>query len=118
MAKATLVATPAATGDLDTFKDETFEFTVRELPLAERIAEQLPVDAPGVRVSAVQPNGWTALAGIGPGDIVVSIDGQVVRTVAEAEKLLKGFREKKPKHVVFFIRRGVGSGFAEVEPRW
>jgi serine protease Do len=118
MAKATLAATPAATGDLDTFKDETFEFTVRELPLAERIAEQLPVDAPGVRVSAVQPNGWTALAGIGPGDIVVSIDGQVVRTVAEAEKLLKGFRETKPKHVVFFIRRGVGSGFAEVEPRW
>ena len=118
VAKATLVATPAATGDLDTFKDETFEFTVRELPLAERIADQLPVDAPGVRVSAVQPNGWTALAGIGPGDIVVSIDGQVVRTVAEAEKLLKAFRDKKPRHVVFFIRRGVGSGFAEVEPRW
>jgi serine protease Do len=117
-AKATLVATPAATGDLDTFKDETFEFTVRELPLPERIAEQMPVDAPGVRVSTVQPNGWAALAGIGPGDIIVSIDGQVVRTVAEAEKLLKGFREAKPKHVVFFIRRGVGSGFAEVEPRW
>jgi serine protease Do len=118
MVKAALAATPAATGDLDTFKDETFEFTVRELPLAERIAEQLPVDAPGVRVSTVQPNGWAALAGIGPGDIIVSIDGQVVRTVAEAEKLLKGFREAKPKHVVFFIRRGVGSGFAEVEPRW
>ena len=116
--QATLVATPAATGDLDTFKDETFELTVRELPLAERIAEQLPVDAPGVRVSTVQPNGWAALAGIGPGDIVVSIDGQVVRTVTDAEKLLKGFRETKPKQVVFFIRRGVGTGFAEVEPRW
>jgi S1-C subfamily serine protease len=117
-AKATLVATPAATGDLDTFKDETFELAVRELPLAERVAEQLPVDAPGVRVTTVQPNGWAALAGIGPGDIIVSIDGQVVRTVADAEQVLTGFRETKPKQVVFFIRRGVGTGFAEVEPRW
>ena len=117
-AKATLVAAPAATGDLDTFKDETFELTVRELPLAERLAEQLPVDAPGVRVTTVQPNGWAALAGIGPGDIIVSIEGQVVRTVADAEQLLTGFRETKPKQVVFFVRRGVGTGFAEVEPRW
>jgi serine protease Do len=116
--KATLAETPAATGDLDTFKDETFEFTIRELPLAERIAEQMPVDAPGVRVSAVQPNGWAALAGIGPGDVVVSIDGQVVRTVADAERLLKACRETKPKQVVFFVRRGVSTGFAEVEPRW
>lgn len=116
--KATLVATPAATGDLDTFKDDTFEFTVRELPLTERVTEQLPVDAPGVRVSAVQPNGWAALAGIGAGDIVISIGGTVVRGVADAEKILKGYRESKPRQVVFFIRRGVGTTFAEVEPRW
>jgi serine protease Do len=116
--KVMLDGTPAATGDLDTFKDETFELTIRELPLAERIAEQMPVDAPGVRVSAVQPNGWAALAGIGPGDVVVSIDGQLVKTVADAEKLLKACRETKPKQVVFFVRRGVNTGFAEVEPRW
>lgn len=116
--KATLVGTPAATGDLDTFKDETFELTIRELPLAERIAEQMPVDAPGVRVSAVQPNGWAALAGIGPGDVIVSIDGQIVKTVADAEKLLKACRDTRPKQVVFFVRRGVATGFAEVEPRW
>jgi S1-C subfamily serine protease len=78
----------------------------------------MPVDAPGVRVSAVQPNGWAALAGIGPGDVVVSIDGQLVKTVADAEKLLKACRETKPKQVVFFVRRGVNTGFAEVEPRW
>jgi serine protease Do len=116
--KAQLVATPTVTGDLDSFKDDIFEFTVRELPLPERIAEQLPVDAPGVRVGAVQPNGWAALAGIGPGDIVVSIDGHPVTTVAEAEKLLTALRETKPKQVVFFLRRGVGTAFAEVEPRW
>ena len=116
--RAKLVAAPAATGDLDTFNDETFEFEVRDLPLLERVAEQLPVDAPGVRVSAVQPNGWAALAGILRGDIVVSIDGQAVRTVAEAEKLLKGFRQTKPKQVVFFICRAATTTFVEVEPRW
>jgi hypothetical protein len=38
--------------------------------------------------------------------------------VADAEKLLKACRETKPKQVVFFVRRGVNTGFAEVEPRW
>ena len=109
---------PAATGDLDSYKDEAFELTIRDLPLAERIAEQLPVDSPGVRVSAVQPNGWAALAGIGPGDVIVAIDGQVVNTVADAEKLLKACRETRPGQVVFFVRRGVNTVFAEVEPRW
>jgi len=116
--KAVLVAAPAATGDLDSFKDDTFEFTVRELPLGERITEQLPVDAPGVRVSTVQPNGWAALAGLGPGDIIVSINGRVVKTVVEAEEILKACRETKPGQVVFFVRRGVGTSYAEVEPRW
>ena len=116
--KVTLVESPAATGDLDSYKDEAFELTIRDLPLTERIAEQLPVDSPGVRVSAVQPNGWAALAGIGPGDVIVTIDGQVVKTVADAEKLLKACRETRPRQVVFFVRRGVNTVFAEVEPRW
>ena len=116
--KVTLVETPAATGELDSYKDEAFELTIRDLPLTERIAEQLPVDSPGVRVSAVQPNGWAALAGIGPGDVIVTIDGQVVKTVADAEKLLKACRETRRREVVFFVRRGVNTVFAEVEPRW
>ena len=116
--EAQLIATPEATGDLEIFRDDNFELTVRELPLAERIAERLPVNTPGVRVSEVQPNGWAALAGIAPGDILLSIDNTVVKTVAEVETLLIRCRETKPKQVVFFIRRNIGTAFAEVEPRW
>jgi predicted dehydrogenase len=48
----------------------------------------------------------------------VSIDGQTVNTVADAERLLKACRETRPRRVVFFVRRGVNTVFAEVEPRW
>ena len=115
---ATLVASPAASGDLKTFRDDAFEFTVRDMPLAERIAERMPVDAPGVRISTVQPNGWAALAGLATGDVIESIDGRVVKTTADVEAILVACRETKPRQVVFFIRRGVNSAFAEVEPRW
>lgn len=115
---ATLVASPATSGDLKTFRDDSFELTVRDMPLAERIAERMPVDAPGVRISTVQPNGWAALAGLASGDVIESIDGASVKTTADVEAILLACREKKPRQVVFFIRRGVNSAFAEVEPRW
>jgi serine protease Do len=116
--EAQLAASPAASGDLKTFRDDSFELTVRDMPLAERIAERMPVDAPGVRISTVQPNGWAALAGLASGDIIESIDGTVVKTAADVEAILLASREQKPRQVVFFIRRGVNSAFAEVEPRW
>jgi S1-C subfamily serine protease len=71
-----------------------------------------------VRISTVQPNGWAALAGLATGDVIESIDGRVVKTTADVEAILVACRETKPRQVVFFIRRGVNSAFAEVEPRW
>jgi serine protease Do len=115
---ATLAASPATSGELATFRDDAFELTVRDMPLAERIAERMPADSPGVRISTVQPNGWAALAGLASGDVIESIDGKGVKTAADVEAILKSCRDTKPRQVVFFIRRGVATAFAEVEPRW
>jgi S1-C subfamily serine protease len=71
-----------------------------------------------VRISTVQPNGWAALAGLASGDVIESIDGKGVKTAADVEAILTACRDTKPRQVVFFIRRGVATAFAEVEPRW
>ena len=109
---------PKVTAELPEFKDDRFEFTVREISLKERIDDKLGLDLKGVRISAVQNAGWAALAGLAVGDVLVAVNGEPVDSVAAAREKLLRLRETKPSRVQFFVRHGARTAFVEVEPRW
>ncbi|MCX8107292.1 MAG: PDZ domain-containing protein [Verrucomicrobiae bacterium] len=109
---------PKVVAELPEYKDDRFEFTVREISLKERVDDKLGLDLKGVRISAVQNAGWAALAGLTVGDVLVAIDGEPVENVAAVREKLTKLRETKPARVQFFIKRGVRTSFAEVEPKW
>lgn len=115
---ATLDKQPKSAAELPEYKDELFEFTAREISAAERADERLEDTVQGLRISALQPAGWAALAGLSAGDILLSVDGKPVSTVAELKQMLLGFRETKPRRIVLFGRRGIRTGFFELEPKW
>jgi serine protease Do len=51
----------------------------------------LPSDTPaGALVAAVTPNGPAAKAGINPGDIIVSVDGQQIKSVSDLPRRIAG----------------------------
>ena len=72
----------------------------------------------GVAVEKVEANGWAALGGLVAGDILLKVDQTEVSSTDELSKLLRGFRESKPRRVILFVQRGVRTLFLEVEPRW
>jgi serine protease Do len=115
---ATLGRQPKTAAELPEYKDDRFEFTAREISLAERVDDKLPASETGLRISAVQNAGWAALAGLSAGDFLLALDGRQVATVAELEKMLKQYRETKPRRVVFFVRRGIHTSYLELEPKW
>ena len=115
---ATLGRQPKSAAELAEYKDDRFEFTAREISLAERVDEKLAESVKGVRVSIVQNAGWAALAGLSSGDILLAIDGQPVETIPALKEMLLKFRETKPRRVVFFVKRGIHSFYIEVEPKW
>ena len=115
---ATLGRQPKTAAELPEYKDDRFEFTAREISLAERVEDKLSADEIGLRISAVQNAGWAALAGLNAGDFLLAMDGKRISTVAELEKMLKQFRETKPRRVVFFVRRGIHTSYLELEPKW
>jgi len=115
---ATLGRQPKSAAELPEYKDDRFEFTAREISLAERVEDKIPTDENGLRISTVQNAGWAALAGLGAGDVLLALDGRKVSTVAELETMLKQFRETKPRRVVFFVRRGIHTFYLELEPKW
>lgn len=114
----TLGKQPKPTSELEEYKDSLFEFSARELSLMDRVNARLAADEKGVRVGTVQSAGWAALAGLGPGDLLLSIDGQPVDSIGTLRKLMNSLRESKPRRVTFFVKRSIRTQFIEIEPKW
>jgi serine protease Do len=115
---ATLADQPQPAATLAEWKDDQFQFKARDLSFDDRTDEHLPADVKGVRIVAVERAGWAALAGLGTGDILISIAGKPVENIAALKTLLAQLRDTKPRRAAFFIRRGIHTKFLEVEPRW
>lgn len=109
---------PKPTSDLDEYKDELFEFKARDLSFGERVEQELPADLKGVRIVTVEGAGWAALAGLRSGDVLMTVNGQTVDSIATLKTQLAALRESKPRRVPLFIRRGIYTMFLELEPKW
>ena len=107
-----------AASELKKVQDDNFELTLRQLAFEDKVNQQVSEDTQGVLVETVAAAGWAALAGLRPGDIVMSVNGHVSPDVAAAQGLLKQAETDRAKTVVFFVRRGVHTVFIEVEPSW
>ncbi|HEU5071982.1 MAG TPA: PDZ domain-containing protein [Verrucomicrobiae bacterium] len=110
--------TPKPASDLAEYKDELFEFTAREMSLNDRVDERMKPDQGGVKISAVRNAGWAALAGLGVGDVLLSVENQPVESIADLKRLMQGVSQQKPEHVKIFIKRGIYTTFLELEPKW
>jgi serine protease Do len=67
-----------------------FGLTLQNLSQADRRDTDLPAGQTGVLVTSVTPFGPAAQANVSPGDIILTIQGQPVRTAAEASRALDG----------------------------
>jgi S1-C subfamily serine protease len=115
---AKLTDQPKPAANLAETKDDLFQFKARDLSYDDRVEEKLPADAKGVRVVSVERAGWAALAGLGSGDILYSIDGKAVDNIAALKTMLAKLRDTKPRRIQLFVQRGVHTHFLEIEPRW
>ena len=114
----TLEKRPAPPNELPEYKEETFEFTVRELSFGDRVNIRLKDDHPGLLIHNVEPAGWASLAGLRQGDLLLSIDGTEQDEVGMFEKKMDGLIKQKAKRIIFFVRRGIHTLFLELEPDW
>ncbi|MCX6997157.1 MAG: PDZ domain-containing protein [Kiritimatiellaeota bacterium] len=100
------------------YKDEVFDLTVENLTELERMYRNIPPGLQGVKMAHCETGGWAQLAGLAGGDLLLAIDGITTADVDTAERLLKKAAQDRARRVVFFLRRGVHTRFAEVEPVW
>lgn len=113
-----LAESPRSEREISEYRDGRFDFSARDLTFRDRRDPRLEVDQTGALVTGVESGGWAALARLAVGDVVLSVDGEAIRSGADLERIMGRVAERRPRRVVFLVRRGVSTLFLELEPDW
>ena len=97
---------------------ETLEFAVRELTLEDRVRNRWGTNVEGVVVSEAERGGWAQMAGLRLDDLLLTVNDQPIKAVADFERVMKRLAAERPAVVRLFVRRGGSTHFVIVEPSW
>ncbi len=113
-----LARSPKLAREMKKYQDEIFEFTVRDITFFDRASEKWEETQTGVLVEQVKPGGWAALGNLAVGDLIISIDNGIVKTVDDARGMMEAVVENEATAVVIKIKRGIRTLYLELEPKW
>jgi serine protease Do len=116
--KATLAETPSSAADAKNAEDAVLEYKVRELTYPDKVERDWPLDQVGLLVSEVESGGWANVAGLRPGDLLLTLHGTPVATVKDFEEATRRVAEARPRVVFLFVRRERATRYVFVEPEW
>ncbi|MDH4180197.1 MAG: PDZ domain-containing protein, partial [Armatimonadota bacterium] len=109
---------PPAAREMKTYRDDVFDFAVRDLSMADRTSRKWQQDRSGVLVAAVSEGGWAALAHLAVGDVLVAVDGEPTPNADALESLMKRAATDKRTSVVLHAFRGIHAIYIELLPKW
>ncbi|MEN6520458.1 MAG: PDZ domain-containing protein [Armatimonadota bacterium] len=109
---------PPLPREMKKYRDDNFEFTVRDITQKDRIRQNLEKDVIGVYVDEISQGGWAALGRLSVGDIICTVEGNQVNSVDDLQKQMELIAERKDKNVVLRVRRGINELFVELETDW
>lgn len=113
-----LESRPEASEETRRFKQEEFEFAVRDLTLLDRSDRHWEREQAGVLVTDVTSGGWAHMAGLRIDDLVLSIGGVGIANVADFERRMSEISKARTSLVQIFLRRGSGTHYVFIEPEW
>jgi len=113
-----LAASPRLPREMKTYRNETFEFTARDVSFFDRAEEQWPEDVQGARVTEVRRGGWADLGMLLVGDLIVEVDGRPVTGVDSLRQQMDRVAAARQSPVILKVLRGIHTRYLELEPRW
>jgi len=109
---------PPTAREMKTYRDDVFDFAVRDVSVADRASRKWQRDRSGVLVAAVSEGGWAALAHLAVGDMIVAVDREPTPDAAALESLMKRAATDKRTSVVLHAFRGIHAIYIELLPKW
>ena len=114
----TLGRSPKLDREMKKYRDDNFEFTVRDVTFFDRADERWDADREGVLVDEVKSGSWAALGLLRTGDLILQVDGRSIPDVGAMEEAMGAVAEAQAEAVLLKILRGIYTIYIELEPKW
>ena len=113
-----LALSPKVVREMKQYRDDNFDFTVRDISFFDRASEQWKDDRTGVLVNEIKPGGWAALGRLRFDDLILAIDAAPITDVAAFRAKMEQVSAAKPGAVSIEVLRGIYTFYVELEPKW
>ncbi len=113
-----LGTSPRLPREMKKYRDDNFEFTVRDIAFVDRVSQMWTQEQTGVLVEIVSNGSWAGLANLLTGDLITEVDNNYIGNVIAFEKTMEDIAKKTPRNVVMKVMRGIHTLFVEMEPDW
>jgi len=113
-----LTASPKLAREMKKYRNENFEFTVRDIAFLDRARHEWDQTQRGVLVQEVSEGSWAALGHLAVGDLLTEVDGRPVDNVGTLKAIMTEIEDGKPPYVRFRVLRGIRTRYVELEPDW
>ena len=113
-----LVRSPKLKREMKKYRNEDFEFTVRNVAFFDVAEERWKPGQRGALVEEVRPGSWAELGSLYSDDLIVEVDSKAVNDVDSLKSVMEQIAKDKKNSVVMKVVRGIHTAFLEMEPAW
>lgn len=114
----TLETAPARAGDVPSYKENTFDFVVREATFYDHVNNGWSEGTEGVVVKSTESGGWAGLGGLKSGDLITSIGGKPIGNIRDVRRVMESVIDSKPERLHLNVRRDQESRYLIIKPEW
>jgi Trypsin-like serine proteases, typically periplasmic, contain C-terminal PDZ domain len=113
-----LARSPRLQREMKKYRNEDFEFTVRDVSFFDAAQEQWETNQSGALVEDVRSGSWAELGSLYVGDLILEIDGKEIVNVESVRREMEALAAAKKTVVIMKVRRGIHTLYLEMEPNW
>ncbi len=113
-----LERSPRLPREMKKYRNDDFEFTVRDVSFFDAAQAQWDRDQHGALVEDVKSGSWAELGSLYVSDLILEVDGQRVDNVDDLRKQMERISSTRPTVVKLKVLRGIHTVFLELEPNW
>ncbi|HEY3376341.1 MAG TPA: PDZ domain-containing protein, partial [Armatimonadota bacterium] len=113
-----LPKSPMLPREMPQYRDENYDFSVRDIAFLDRIHNDWHADQTGIIIMSVNEGGWAALGRVKTGDLLVAVNGAPVASVAQMAPIMAGIAKSRPEIIILQVKRDNVNLFLELQGSW